>query len=94
MPVGVVTLHLLIPGCTSLKEKRSRLRPLITRLQREFNVSAAEIDSLDSWGEAVVACALVSNDPRFTQRALQKVASWIEKNWFDLELVQEGIEIF
>jgi len=93
MPVGVLTLHLLIPGCTSLKEKRNRLRPLITRLQREFNVSAAEIDSLDSWGEAVVACALVSNDPRFTQRALQKVANWVGDNWFDLELMQESIEI-
>ncbi len=93
MAVGLLTLHLQIPGCTSLKEKRSRLLPLLSRLHREFNVSAAEVESLDAWGEAIVACVMVSNSPRHTQRALQKVANWVEANWFDLDVVQENIEI-
>jgi uncharacterized protein len=93
MSVGLLTLHLHIPGCTSLKEKRSRLKPLLARLHREFNVSAAEVARNDAWQEAVVACALVSNETAHTQRALQKVVKWIESSWPDMSLVNESIEI-
>jgi uncharacterized protein YlxP (DUF503 family) len=44
MSLGLLTIHLHLPGCASLKEKRGRLKPLLTRLHREFNISAAEID--------------------------------------------------
>jgi uncharacterized protein YlxP (DUF503 family) len=93
MSLGLLTLHLQIPGCTSLKEKRSRLKPLLARLHREFNVSAAEMDRLDAWQEAVVACALGSNDAAHTQRALQKVVSWVEANWPDVQVWEERIEL-
>ncbi|MBA4379619.1 MAG: DUF503 domain-containing protein, partial [Anaerolinea sp.] len=34
--IGLLTLHLHLPACASLKEKRGRLKPLIHRLHREF----------------------------------------------------------
>ena len=92
--IGIQTLHIHIPGCTSLKEKRSRLKPLLARLQREFNISAAEVDFLDSWQESVIACALVSNDQAFAQRALQKVALWVEEHWPDVEIIDDQIEVW
>lgn len=93
MSLGVLVLHLEIPGCASLKEKRSRLKPLLARLHREFNVSVAEIDRQDAWKEAVIACALVSSDHGHTQRSLQQVAHWVETSWPDLSLVDEQIEL-
>jgi uncharacterized protein len=93
MPVGVLTLQLSIPGCKSLKEKRSRLRPLLARLPRQFNLSAAEIDQQDVWQSAVVQCALVSNDAVHLQRSLQQVVNWIETNWLDLEIEDDRIEL-
>lgn len=93
MKVGLLILQLHIPGCTSLKEKRSRLKPLLVRLHREFNVSAAEVDRQDAWQEAVVACALVSNETAHTQRALQKVVKWVEFSWPDVSVAGESIEI-
>lgn len=93
MLVGVLTLQLLVPGCSSLKEKRSRLKPLLARLHREFNISVAEIDHQDAWGSAVVACALVSNDRSHIDRSLQSVARWVDRQWPDLELSAEAIEI-
>jgi uncharacterized protein YlxP (DUF503 family) len=92
MPVGILNLHLQIPGCTSLKEKRSRIKPLLARLHRQFNVSAAEIDCHDAWQEAVVACAVVSNDAVFNQRLLTKVSNFIESTFPDLYILQENIE--
>jgi uncharacterized protein len=94
MPLGALTLHIMIPGCTSLKEKRSRIKPLLARLHREFNVSAAEIDRLDAWQEAVIACALVSNDAAYTQRALQQVVDWVEKNWLDVDVLEHQMELW
>jgi uncharacterized protein YlxP (DUF503 family) len=93
MRVGILTLEILIPGCSSLKEKRRRIRPLLARLHREFNISVAEIDQQDTWQNAVLACALVSNDNSHTQRSLQKVIHWIESSWPDLTLIDERIEI-
>lgn len=93
MSLGLLTLHLQIPGCTSLKEKRSRLKPLLARLHRQFNISVAEMDHLDAWQEALIACALVSNNASHTQRTLQQVVHWVEANWPDVTVWEEKIEL-
>jgi len=93
MAIGVLTLHIHLPGCTSLKEKRSRIKPLLARLHREFNISVAEMERQDAWQEAVIACALISNDNRHTQRSLQQIASWVESHWPDVTLVGEELEL-
>lgn len=93
MHLGLLTLHIHIPGCTSLKGKRSRLKPLIFRLQREFNISIAEIDYQDHWQESLIACACVSNHNGHTQGTLQKVVNWIESSWPDVDLVNDQIEM-
>jgi uncharacterized protein YlxP (DUF503 family) len=93
MALGLLTLHLRLAGCSSLKEKRSRLKPLLARLHREFNVSAAEIGAQDAWQQAVIACALVSNDVAHTQRALQQVVHWVENSWPDVDLIEDHLEM-
>ena len=91
--LALLTLHLHIPGAKSLKEKRSRLKPLLTRLHREFNSSVAEMDLNDVWQSTVIGCAVVSNNSAQAQRTLQTVSAWVEKNWYDMTIVDEKIEI-
>ena len=91
--LGILTLHLHIPGCKSLKEKRSRLKPLLARLHKEFNISVAEMEANDVWQSAVIACAVVGNDNAQNQRVLQKVAIWVEEKWPDVTIVDEEFEI-
>ncbi len=91
MPVGLLTLTLHLPGCTSLKEKRGRIRPILARLHRQFNVSAAEVDALDRWQHAVLACAVVSNDAIHNQRVLQEVVTLIEQTWPDAPILEQHI---
>lgn len=93
MSIGILTINLHLPGCTSLKEKRRRLKPLLHRLHREFNISVAEIDLQDRWQEAVIACALISNDNGHTQRYLRNVIRWIERSWPDVTLMDDQLEI-
>jgi len=94
MAIGLLTLHIRLPGCGSLKEKRSRLKPLLARLHREYNISAAEVDLLDVWQESVVACAVVSNDARHNDRLLQKIVDWVERDWPDVDVIAEQLEMF
>lgn len=91
--IATLTIHLHIPGCGSLKEKRGRIKPLISRLRREFNVSVAEMDLQDTWQEAVIVCAMVGNDGAFLQSALGKVAKWVEGHWTDGDVWDTKIEI-
>jgi len=93
MAIGILTLQLQLPGCKSLKEKRSRLKPLMTRLHREFNISVAEINRQDIWDEAIIGCALISNGKQFSESSLQTVVRWLNKNWPDVILIDDQIEI-
>jgi uncharacterized protein YlxP (DUF503 family) len=92
MSLGLLIMNIQLPGCNSLKEKRSRLKPLLARLHREFNISVAELDYQDAWQQAVIGCALVSNDPAHNRRSLQQVARWVENNWPDVTLLDERLE--
>jgi len=94
LAIGALTLHIHLPGCASLKEKRGRLKPLIARLHREFNISVAEMKLNDKWQEAVIACVLVNNDTAHIQQALQVVARWVKSNWPDVQVIDESLEIF
>jgi len=91
--IATLTIHLHIPACSSLKEKRGRLKPLISRLHREFNVSVAEMDLQDKWQETVIACAMVNSDAVTLQQSLQSVAKWVEANWTDGDVIEKKIEI-
>jgi len=93
MSIGVLTLQIQLPGCKSLKDKRSRLKPLLTRLHREFNISVAELDHLDVWEEATIGCAMISNNHQFSESSLQSIVHWLNKNWPDVTLMDDHIEI-
>jgi uncharacterized protein YlxP (DUF503 family) len=92
--LGQLTTHLHLPACASLKEKRGRIKPLMARLHKEFNVSVAEMDLQDKWTETVIACAMVSSDAVTLQQSLQSVAKWVEANWTDGDVIDQKIEIF
>ena len=91
--IAILTIHLHIPNCSSLKEKRGRIKPLIARLHREFNVSVAEMDLQDKWQEAVIVCAMVGNEHGHVESALQNVAKWVEGNWTDGDVMELNIEV-
>ncbi len=91
--LATLTIHLHLPGCASLKEKRGRIKPLIARLRREFNLSVAEIDLQDSWQETVIGCAIIGGERAFLESALQTVARWVEANWRDGDVIEQKIEI-
>lgn len=93
MHIAAITLELHLPGCTSLKQKRSQLKPLLARIHKKFNVSAAEIGFNDSHTSALLACVVVSNDHNHAQRLLATIPGWMERRFPHISLVEERIEI-
>jgi len=86
-------IHLHIPGCASLKEKRGRIKPFMARLQREFNLSVAEMDLQDQWQQALIGCVMIGNQHACLESSMQNVMRWVESHWTDGDVIEQRIEI-
>ena len=89
--VGLLTIELYIPGITSLKEKRGIVKPLVARIRKEFNVSAAEIEDQDQLGHTVLGIACVSASADYAHGLLTEVAERVAAWRLDAELVDYSI---
>jgi uncharacterized protein len=92
MVVGLSEIMLQIPSASSLKDKRQILRSLIERIRRDFQVSIAEVEDHDLWGNATLGIAAVSNDVGHLESVLAKVRSAIDERP-ELEIVGQWQEI-
>lgn len=78
--VGLVILALSLPGTASLKEKRSRLRPVLEGIKRDFEVSVAETGHRNLHDRAEIAAAVVGNDPRHLDQVMARIAASVERH--------------
>jgi len=90
--VSLLTLKLTLPGCGSLKQKRSLLSPILARLHKEFNLSAAEIGLQDVWQSAWLGCALLSTDADHNSRVLNRVVDFVETHFPEVQVQEFHIE--
>jgi hypothetical protein len=93
MVVGICRVELYLPGTTSLKDKRSRLKPLLSRVRRQFNMAAAEVDYNDVWQSSIIGLATVSNEHGLAHAAVEQAVHWIERNCPDVQVVDWMIEV-
>ena len=91
--IGLYTFEIHLSDAGSLKEKRSRLKSMISRIHNTFNVSAAEIGSQDVWQSAVIAIAVVTNSSQHAHQVISSITQWLEKHYPDLIIVSDEIEI-
>lgn len=59
MRVLVMTVDLALPGCRSLKARRSVVEPLKSRLRRDLNLSVSEVAPKDARDRARLGIAAV-----------------------------------
>ncbi len=78
MLVKLLTVDLLIPGSSSLKEKRFVLKSLKERLRSRFNVSVAEVDYQDKWQRTMIAVAIVGSDRESVDGTCAQVRRFVE----------------
>jgi hypothetical protein len=78
--IGFQVWELSIPGCSSLKEKRSVVRSIKDRLRNRFNLSVAETDFHDVHARAEISAALVTTDGRHAEQVLDKADTLVADN--------------
>jgi len=92
MVVGLLKMSMVIPENMSLKGKRRVVKSLLSRLRSRFNIAAAEVEDNDLWQRAGLGVALVGNDRRFINSALDKVLNYVERE-SEAEVIESHMEI-
>ena len=80
MIVASQSWELSLPGCQSLKEKRSVVRSLRDRSRAKFNVSVAETGLQDVVDRAELSLAFVASDGRMAESVLDKTDRFVEEH--------------
>jgi len=92
MVIGLLKVSMILPENASLKGKRKVVKSLLGRLKSRFNVSVAEVADNDLWQRAAVGLAVVGNDRRFVNSALDKVLDYIEQET-EADIIDSKMEI-
>jgi hypothetical protein len=77
MTVGIARLTLFLGASHSLKDKRMVLRRIKDRVKQKFNAAIAEVEDNDVWQRGVLGLAVVGNDRRFVESALDEVIRFV-----------------
>lgn len=91
--IALCTLELELSGVETLKDKRSILKSLLTRLHNTFNISTSEVDHHDIPDSSVIAFAVVTTATNHAHSTVSTVLNWIEKEYPEALIVEQAIEI-
>lgn len=92
MIIGSLTIEVSLPSIKSVKEKQSRLKPLLTRIGSAFNVSVAEVGRDDIYRSGVLGIATVASEANSASTILNGVVSMV-KSEPDMILVDYTTEM-
>jgi uncharacterized protein len=92
MFVGVATFDFLVPGSTSLKEKRRVVQSMIGTLSSRFNVAVAEVEHQDLRQRGTLGVSCVSNSSFHAQKMLHEVERYL-RGRYEVEIVNVDIEV-
>lgn len=73
-------IECVLYNAQSLKEKRSVIKSVITRVRNDFNVSISEIDYLNLWQRTKLGIVMVANDYQFAETVIGEVLKRIDNN--------------
>ena len=83
-----------IPGSRSLKDKRSVVKSLLMRLQKQFNISIAEVGDHDLWQMTTIGIACVSNHTDHVDEVISAAISLVGRDFPTIEIIEKEQDIF
>jgi uncharacterized protein YlxP (DUF503 family) len=92
MVVGFGIMTFRLHDCRSLKAKRRVVKTIISRLDRHFNASVAEVGSNDVYKEAKIGFALAGNSKRTINSKMDKMINMADELGL-AELIDNEMEI-
>lgn len=92
MYVGIGRYDFLVPGSTSLKDKRQVLRSLLGGLQSKYRVAVAEVDHQDLRQRGALGVSCVSQSQFHARKMLHEVERFV-RNQYAIEVIDVQIEV-
>jgi len=92
--IGVCKLRINIPESRSLKDKRSIVKSLTSRLQKQFNISIAEVDDHELWQMTTIGIACVSNHNHRVDEVINQVINTINRDYPTIEIVEKETDFY
>lgn len=80
MIVGTIKIKIYAPWVHSLKEKRSIVKSIISKVQNKFNVSISEVDEQDIYKTIVLGIACVTDSTKVANSIIDNIIFFIEEN--------------
>ncbi|HHW26519.1 MAG TPA: DUF503 domain-containing protein, partial [Firmicutes bacterium] len=78
MIIAAMTIKLHVPWVHSLKEKRTEVKSLLTRVRSQFNVSAAEVGDQDIHQIITIGIAAIAANNAQADSILDSVLQFVE----------------
>ncbi len=92
MFIGIARFDFLVPGSTSLKDKRQVVKHVIHSMRSKFNVSTAEVDYEELRQRGSIGVCCVSNSSFHARKMLHEVERFV-RNQYMLEVIQVDTEV-
>ncbi len=92
MLIGLLRIDVLLPGCNSLKDKRSIIKKHLHRIRRTYNVAVAETGKSDVWRRAELAFITINSLKENVENTLHRVLHELDTAQ-DLQVLTEKIEL-
>lgn len=93
MTVGLLQLIIMIPGSSSLKDKRRVLLSLKDKLRKRYNISISEVDHHDKWQKSTLAIAKVDKERSMMDKAFCNIVDYI-RDFNNVELIDYQTELY
>ena len=78
--IGICRVALALRDVFSLKDKRSIVKSITSRVKARYNASIAEVGMNDVWKSAVFGIACVSNENAHVDRMIEDIIRFIEND--------------
>ncbi len=92
MFIGIGRYDFIVPGSTSLKDKRQAVRHVIDLLRNKFNASVAEVDHLDLRQRGTIGVSCISNSHFHTVKMLNEIER-VVRNQYAIEVISATTEV-
>ncbi len=89
--IGLLEVEFLIPGASSLKDKRRLVRSIKDRIRNRHNVSIAEVDHQDLIARCHLAMVTISGRRRDAEKRLNSALDIVDRQ-LEIQVIDSRVQ--
>ena len=86
MALCYIEIKIDIPFAQNLKDKRSILTSITSRISKKYNVSIAEIDFNDVWKSTKLGMAIIAQNGKIFDPMVENILDFLESSYPEIRV--------